>query len=362
MKSVKELTGAPCLRQILYSYSKDMALKMISNTMLQQEQVLEKLSQHGSVETLAMVSHKSKPYPIYKLSLGSSDPSHLQLAFIGGVHGLERIGSEVLISYMHTISELLEWDESFKERLKTSRLIFIPVLNPVGVETFRRANGRGVDLMRNGSLVAKPPGGPWYRGQKISSKLPWYQGREKDQLEVESQALFDFVRKDLFQSPLSLTLDVHSGFGAKDRLWFPFAHTHEPFHHLPEAYRLKLLLDKTYPHNFYEVEPMSKQYTIHGDLWDELYLEGLKREKGVFLPLTLEMGSWNWLKKNPLQVFSRLGAFHPMKPHRHHRILRRHINLFDFLHRSLMGYQTWWPKTAEERVQLEKKAKELWYS
>lgn len=332
------------------------------DTLVEQSQVLEKLSKHGVVETLATISHKSKSYPIYKLSIGSSDSSHLQLAFIGGVHGLERIGSEVLLSYMHTVSELLEWDESFKERLKVSRLIFIPVLNPVGVQTFSRTNGRGVDLMRNGSLEAEPPGGAWYRGQSISPKIPWYRGRLDGKMEVESQTLFDMVRKDLFSSPLSISLDIHSGFGARDRLWFPYAHTHRPFFHLAEAYRLKLLLDKTYPHNFYVMEPMSRQYTIHGDLWDELYLEGTKRDKGVFLPLTLEMGSWNWLRKNPLQIFSKLGAFHPMKPHRHNRILRRHVNLFDFLHRSLLGHHTWWPKTEEERKLLEKAGKELWYS
>ena len=62
---------------------------------------------------------------------------------------------------------------------------------------------------------------------------------------------------------------------------------------------------------------MSRQYTIHGDPWDFLFEENRKKEgHGMFIPFTLEMGSWMWLKKNPLQVFSKDGVFHPTLPHR----------------------------------------------
>lgn len=47
-------------------------------------------------------------------------------------------------------------------------------------------------------------------------------------------------------------------------------------------------------------EPQSQQYLTHGDLWDHLYLRALTGHPGhLFLPLTLEMGSWLWVKKNP---------------------------------------------------------------
>lgn len=325
-----------------------------------QEHILEKFSRLAEISVLDTISYKKESFPIYQLVLGSKDPQAPALAYVGGVHGLERIGSEVVLSYMQTISELLEWDNGFKERLKDSRLIFVPVLNPVGVAHFMRSNGNGVDLMRNGRVQGKPPGGPLYRGHRMTPSLPWYQGQE-GVLERESLALYKMVETQLFPSKLSMAIDVHSGFGAKDRIWFPFGHCHEPFPHLAQAYRLKLLLDQTYPHHFYDMEPVSTQYTIHGDLWDDLYFKSQKSAKGAFIPLTLEMGSWTWLRKNPLQIFQKLGAFHPLKPHRHHRILRRHINLFDFFHRGLLSQENWWPKEESEIRRLEKKAKEIWY-
>lgn len=326
-----------------------------------QEHILEKFSRFADISVLDTVSYKKEKFPIYQLVIGSKEPSAPTLAYIGGVHGLERIGSEVILSYMHTISELIEWDDAFKERLEESRLVFVPVLNPVGVVHFMRSNGNGVDLMRNGRIQGKPPGGPLYRGHRLSPRIPWYQGT-KGVLEKETEALYRSIETQVFPSKFSIAVDVHSGFGSKDRIWFPFGHSHEPFPHLAQAYRLKLLLDQSYPHHFYDMEPVSTQYTIHGDLWDELYFKSAAEGNGTMIPLTLEMGSWNWLRKNPLQVFQKLGVFHPLKPHRHHRILRRHINLFDFFHRSLLSQKNWWPKDPEEIKQLEKTAKEKWFS
>jgi hypothetical protein len=313
-----------------------------SDVLKNQEVVLEKLARHADISVLERVETAKTSFPIYQVVLGSKEPSAPALAFVGGVHGLERIGSEVVLSWLHTLGELLSWDDSFKERLRSSRLVFIPALNPFGIAHFTRSNAHGVDLMRNGRVEGNPPGGPLYRGHRMSPRLPWFRGQE-GVYEKETLALFKMVREQLYPSSFSMALDVHSGFGAKDRLWFPFGHSHEPFPHVAEAYRLKLLLDQTYPHHFYVVEPVSRQYTIHGDLWDELYLNSLKETPGNFLPWTLEMGSWNWLKKNPLQIFSKSGVFHPMKPHRRLRILRRHLTLFDFLHRSLLAHEKWRP-------------------
>jgi len=325
-----------------------------------QDLVLERCSRFAEIKVLRKVTYRQESFPIYQISLGSQDKSAPALAFVGGVHGLERIGSEVVLSWLQTLSELMEWDETFQDRLKFSRMVFVPILNPFGVAHFRRSNGNGIDLMRNGLIEAKPSGGALYRGHRISSKLPWYRGLE-GQYEAETEALFEMVRKELFASEFSIAIDVHSGFGAKDRIWFPFGHSHEPYPDLGAAYRLKLLLDQTYPHHFYDMEPVSTQYTIHGDLWDDLYFESTQYKDSVFMPFTLEMGSWNWLKKNPLQIFNKMGVFHPLKPHRHHRILRRHITLFDFLHRSLLSRKKWWPKNEGEMRLLENTAKDLWY-
>ena len=54
-----------------------------------------------------------------------------------------------------------------------------------------------------------------------------------------------------------------------------------------------------------------------------------RRRTAFFLPLTLEMGSWLWVKKNPRQLFSRHGIFNPLIEHRQQRVLRRHLALLD---------------------------------
>ncbi|MEN0060281.1 MAG: zinc carboxypeptidase, partial [Bdellovibrio sp.] len=161
-----------------------------------------------------------------------------------------------------------------------------------------------------------------------------YRGVEGAPMEVESQALVHAVQKELQHSSFVLTLDVHSGFGFQDRLWFPYAKTIRPFPDLPLVYSLKSLLDRTYPNHFYRVEPQAQSYTTHGDIWDYLYDTHLQKtqagESGKYLPLCLEMGSWLWVKKNPWQIFRAEGPFNPSQGHRQQRILRRHNTLMEF--------------------------------
>jgi hypothetical protein len=123
------------------------------------------------------------------------------------------------------------------------------------------------------------------------------------------------------------------------------------------------LLDRCYKHHIYKVEPVSNEYVINGDLWDYLYDEFMEQKstQQVFLPLTLEMGSWLWLRKNPTHLFSRHGLFHPLLPHRQQRIYRRHFMLFDFLHRSLLNPQPWVGLTEQQRTSNFNSAKAIWY-
>jgi hypothetical protein len=103
------------------------------------------------------------------------------------------------------------------------------------------------------------------------------------------------------------------------------------------------LLDETLPNHVYRVEQTAQVYTIRGDLWDHLYDRRRAAGPGALLPLTLEMGSWTWVRKNPLQVLSSLGRFNPTKPHRHRRTLRRHLPLLDFLLHATASYRAWAP-------------------
>lgn len=328
----------------------------------QLERIIEQFGSRAQCEIVARIPYKKHPFPIHCITLGSNQPEAPTLAFFGGVHGLEKIGSEVILSLMRTISRLLDWDEEFAGRLQKSRLIFMPLVNPVGVHVGTRANGNGVDLMRN-APVDSEGATKLYCGHRISPRLPWYRGIEGE-MEQEAQALCRVVEKHLFGSRLSIAVDLHSGFGIRDRLWFPYASRKTPFSHLAEMFALKENFDRCYPYHIYKIEPTCTEYLINGDLWDYLFDQFAEQapDDRLFLPLTLEMGSWLWLRKSPLHLFSRHGLFHPILPHRQQRIYRRHFLLFDFLHRSLL-YPSAWTQLTEPQKQLNtQKALELWYA
>lgn len=326
------------------------------------ESIIDALKDRANVEVVNNVVYQQHNFPLYCISFGSQQPDVPVLAFFGGVHGLEKIGSEILLAYLQTINGLLEWDAEFSARLAQSRLVFFPIVNPVGVFLGTRSNGNGVDLMRN-SPIRCTGERSIYSGHRLSHHLPWYQGIP-EQMEVEAEALCQVMREQVFSSRLAICVDLHSGFGIHDRLWFPYAYSKIPFPDVAEMFAWKRLFDRTYPNHFYRIEPMSQEYMIDGDLWDYLYLEHLQqREKSqLLIPLTLEMGSWLWLRKNPQHLFRRHGLFHPMLPHRRLRILRRHLILFDFLYRSLLTPHTWAYLDKQKKQQFHQEALQYWYA
>jgi hypothetical protein len=233
-------------------------------------------------------------------------------------------------------------------------------VDPGGLLRATRANPQGVDLMRNAPLDCAE-GAPFLpSGQRLSAGLPWYRVLAGAAMQAESQALCDVVTEQLLSHDFALAIDCHSGFGLSDRLWFPHAHTRVPIEHLPELHAFNGLLDQTLLHHRYVVEPQSRQYLTHDDLWDHLYLASLAAPDRVFLPLTLEMGSWLWVKKNPRQVFSRRGIFNPLIEHRQQRVVRRHMALLDLARRSAYSHERWRPR-AEDRAALRASALAHWY-
>jgi hypothetical protein len=326
------------------------------------EALIAQLGDNAKVEIVDTVYYEHYAFPLYCITLGSTKPDVPVLAYFGGVHGLEKIGTEVIFAYLHTVIELLKWDEQFNAQLENARLVFFPLVNPVGVFRGTRCNGNGVDLMRN-----SPVRGTGERnicsGQRYSLHLPWYQG-DSTQMEKEAQALCTVVQRCLRESPLTISIDLHSGFGLHDRLWFPYAYCKQPYAGIAETYAWKQLFDRCYPHHFYKIEPISQEYVIDGDLWDYLYQQFEQHNDGqrIFLPLTLEMGSWSWLRKSPRHVFMRHGLFHPLLPHRQQRILRRHLTLFDFLYRSLLSPKSWAALDADQQQDYYQHALRLWYA
>jgi len=327
----------------------------------QLERIIEQFGDRAQTEVIERIRYKGREFPIHCITLGSTSPDAPVLAFFGGVHGLEKIGSEVILTYMQTLSQLLHWDEELLTRLEKSRLVFVPIVNPVGVCFGTRSNGNGVDLMRN-SPVEGIGATRLYSGQRITPRLPWYRG-DASSMEKEALALCRVVDQHLFNAPLSIALDLHSGFGIKDRLWFPYASRKIPFAFIAETLALKELFDRCYQHHIYKIEPTCQEYVINGDLWDYLFDEFMRRvpNQQLFLPLTLEMGSWIWLRKSPMHLFSRHGLFHPLLPHRMQRVFRRHFMLFDFLHRSLLSPDKWTQLQEQQKLSYRKMASGLWY-
>ena len=324
------------------------------------ERLIEKGGAHLNASVACTVAAGSRQFPVYVIKLGNPSPDAPALGFFGGIHGLERIGTHVILAFLQGLVARIRWDHALQEQLSKIRLVIMPLVNPGGMWQSTRCNPQGVDLMRNSPVQASERVPFMLGGQRASARLPWYRGPFGAPMEAESQAVCDLAERELLSRRFSIALDCHSGFGLRDRIWFPHAHTSTPIAHLAEIGALEELFSESYPHHNYMFEPQSRQYRTHGDLWDYLYMRAERHPGHVFLPLTLEMGSWLWVKKNPRQLFSRLGMFNPTAAHRLQRVLRSHLVWFEFLMRAAGAHGHWLPPEPE-RAQQRSRAIARWY-
>ncbi len=299
-------------------------------------------------------------YPVHVIAAGNPGADIPAVGFFGGVHGIERIGTEVVIAFLGSLAARMQWDAMLQRLLESVRLVFMPLVNPGGMLLGTRANPRGVDVMRNAPVDAIEPVPFLVGGQRFTARLPWYRGSAMGPMEPESEAVCKVVEQELLCRPFSIALDCHSGFGIADRIWFPYAHTTKPISHLAEVHALKDIFDRAHEQHRYVFEPQSRQYLTHGDLWDYLYLRACAEPGRIFLPLTLEMGSWTWVRKHPTQLFSLQGIFNPSVKHRQQRVLRRHLPWLDFLARAACSFRRWVPTGEARRAHLAH-ALRLWY-
>lgn len=305
--------------------------------------IIESAGSLVSVERLGVVqaSRRSVAHelPVLGLTFGSHSPSAPTFILTAGVHGLERVGTHVVNHFLLPLIEQLKWDRCYQDLFSEIRLAVIPIVNPGGMFQGSRCNPQNVDIMRNASTTGTEKGLPLVSGHAISPRLPWYRGTET---QIETNALIDFVKAKAFKSDFSMALDIHSGFGMIDRLWYPWSCSKEQLPDIALVREFESLLRSSHPFHFYKIETQTDAYVVHGDPWDFLYAEHLKqRSHQVFLPWTLEMGSWTWLRKNPGQFFSRDGMYNPIIPHRYNRTMRRHRPLLEFFLRALGSYRSW---------------------
>ena len=328
--------------------------------LIELQQIVDAGGEHLRQRVMCEVEVGAQRYPVLAITLGNPSLDVPAVGFFGGVHGLERIGAEVVIAHLHSLVMRLRWDSSLHRQLESLRLVFMPIVNPGGMASATRANQNGVDMMGNAPVQASDPVPFMVGGQRRSARLPWYRGPAGAAMEPENLAVCQVVEEELLAREFSMAVDCHSGFGARDRVWFPHAHTAQPIEHLAELFAFKTILDQTHPQHRYVVEPQSCQYLAHGDLWDHLYLRALEKPQRVFLPLTLEMGSWLWVKKTPRQLFTRHGIFNPLIEHRRQRVLRRHVAWLDFVMRAALSHERWVPRDAA-RADAHEQALSHWY-
>jgi hypothetical protein len=307
------------------------------------EALANRAPDHVRLFELTRVEERRRSFPVYGLVLGSSKMARPTFGLFGGVHGLERVGTEIALTFLESLIARLEWDKDARRLLRKCRIVSIPMVNPAGIFYLHRHNHRGIDLMRNAPVDADVKTPFLVGGHRLSRRLPWYRG--EGGLEPEARALVDFVKEQMFGASALVSLDIHSGFGWRDRLWYPYARTDRPFPAIGQVRALVDLLERSLPYHVYRVEPQSDNYCTHGDLWDYLFDEHLRihGHSKPFLPWTLEIGSWTWVKKNPIQLFRIDGPFNPIKPHRHSRTMRRHLALLEFFWRVARNYRRWSP-------------------
>ncbi len=316
--------------------------------MFKELRVVEKLLEYSHPlvkhEVLGHVTSSNQCLPIHSFVIGNDSASVPTLGLFAGVHGIEKIGTHVVANYLEKLFIELSWNEDLMEELSNFRIVAIPLINPGGMFLNKRSNPNGVDLMRNSPTIVEDGEKTFFlSGHKISNALPWYQGDSGKEMELELQLLISFVKKYIFTSPVSFSIDFHSGFGMQDRLWFPYGKTRRNFKDYDLVMRVKQLFDKSFSFHRYIIEPQSTWYLIEGDVWDHIYDEyqKLKSEEAVYIPWTIEMGSWSWVRKNPRQILTFEGLFNPIKNHRYERAMRRHFILIDYFYKFIRNKEAW---------------------
>ncbi|SFL85192.1 M14 family zinc carboxypeptidase [Marinobacter zhejiangensis] len=328
--------------------------------LIKTERILAEAPEWVSTQVLERVALKDVTVPIYRADIGSKSPDVPAFLLVGGVHGLERIGTQVVLAWLQNLLARLRWDRHLQELLDKVHITVLPILNPGGMYLNQRSNPNGVDLMRNAPITAQDRSAFLLGGQRLSPRLPWYTGDPEQGMERENRALASVIDELMVGRPFSLALDCHSGFGWEDQIWFPYAYRRRPMRRIASVMALKLIWEQAYPNHNYRFEPQSRHYLTHGDLWDHFYKQVNRTGEGAFIPLTLEMGSWRWVRKRPRQLLRLDGLFNPLVPHRHQRVLRSHLPFIDFLVNAAASYDGWLPVREEESM-LREAAIMHWY-
>jgi Zinc carboxypeptidase. len=183
--------------------------------------ILDQGSASFEIRTVYETTVRGRQFAVHTASIGSTDPLAPAIGFFGGIHGLERIGSQLVLDYMRALLARLEWDELLVRQLQSIRLIFMPIVNPAacgrhaGQSQWSRSDAQCAAECAD-ERVPLLAG-----GQRVGAWLPWYRGRQGEPMEPEAAALLRVVETEMAGRPLSIALDCHSGTAGAIASGFP---------------------------------------------------------------------------------------------------------------------------------------------
>ncbi|MFY8042000.1 MAG: M14 family zinc carboxypeptidase, partial [Rhodoferax sp.] len=105
-----------------------MSLRVL-DALTELERILQLAGDRVQARVVREVDCLGTTLPIYAITLGSTNPQAPAIGFFGGVHGLERIGAEVVMAYLQSIVMRLTWDHTLHHQLETLRMVFMPLVN-----------------------------------------------------------------------------------------------------------------------------------------------------------------------------------------------------------------------------------------
>jgi len=98
----------------------------------QLEQIISRTKHPLSVKEEASVAVAGQDLPLYSIEMTPFRAGLPTLIITAGVHGLERIGTQVLLSYIEMLLSRVSWDVVIQKQLSEMNLVFLPIVNPGG--------------------------------------------------------------------------------------------------------------------------------------------------------------------------------------------------------------------------------------
>ena len=292
-----------------------------------------------SLRTACDVDCGERRFPVPVLTLGTTAADAPAVGFFGGVHGLERIGAEVVIAYLRSLVMRLPGTSCCTGSSRRCASCSCRWSIRAALWRGTRANPNGVDLMRNAPVDAT-------RARALPDRRPAHQRARcrgtaappARRWSARAQALCRVVEdraagrgRSASRSTATRASACATASGSRTRTPRGRSSTCRRCTRCARSSTRRLL-----HHRYVRRAAEPPVPGARRPVGPPLPRACRAPARRVFLPLTLEMGSWLWVKKNPRQLFSRHGIFNPLIEHRQQRVLR-HAHRVARLHRARRG-------------------------